>query len=247
MSSLTLSSDIQRLVVLGDPHGDITGVEKIYQIESRADTLICCVGDVVGYADGPTSSSLCRFFEERGIPTVEGNHEDWVRPSGRLAIVTEGHDAMLDRQALAWIKGLPRSMRLTRDDGKVLGILAHSFRKGGWDWVRTDNAYAFAKTFGSPRLVLVGHSHRPKFITVSREGKIEQQSFDYRLQEHLDKAIPTDGTLLIDTGSIARPEATEIDNLKLRHDGLRFGTYAAVEIRTGKASLKRIVKHGQLE
>ncbi len=244
MKSLNLSSDINRLVILGDPHGDLAGVEKVYEIEERADTFICCVGDVVGYADGPASSRLCRFFEGRGTPTVEGNHEDWVRPSGRLAIVTEGNESKLSREAHAWIKNLPESIRLARDDGEVMAIITHSIRDRGWDWINQDNAHAFVKTLGSPRLVFAGHSHRPKFITISGDNGVSCESFDFREADSFEKAVPKIGTLLIDTGSIGRPEATERANTKLRHDGRRFGTYAVVDIGAERVSLRRIVKVG---
>lgn len=242
MEKLVLPDVVKKLVVYGDPHGDLAGVEKVYRAEDGAGTLFCCVGDVVGYVDGPTSSRLCRFFMERGTPTVEGNHEDWVSPKRQLAIGDGRGDRQLDQDAFEWIRSLPKRICFTRSDGETLALLTHSIRRGGWDWIDEHNAIQFAKYLDSPRVILVGHSHRPKFISIDDRGKVSRESFDYHQVESLAKPVPTGGTLLIDAGSVARPESTEIAGSKFRHDGRRYGTYAVLDLDAELASLKRIIK-----
>ena len=244
MKNATVPDHIQKLVVLGDPHGDLAGVQEAYRIEDGAGTFFCCVGDVVGYADGPTSSRLCEFLIKKGTPTVEGNHEDWVSKSGKLAVF-QGNKARLSEDAFRWVRSLPELICLARGDGRQLAVLAHSIRRGGWDWIDEDNASQFVKELGSPRVVLVGHSHRPKFITVDSRGRATRQPFDYREAESMETPIPRTGTLLIDAGSIARPEATEVTGDARRHDGSRFGTYASLDLTARLASLKRVLKGDQ--
>ena len=230
-----------RVVVLGDPHGDLVGVESVFRIEDDGGAFFCCVGDVVGYADGPASSRLCRFLMEKRTLTVEGNHEEWVSPRGKLAVF-QGHDSRLDADVLGWVRSLPKLVRLTRSNGDPLTVLAHSIRRGGWDWIDEGNAAQFAEDLGSPPVVLVGHSHRPKFFSVGAGGRVNRQSFDYCRNESLERPIPKEGTLLVDAGSVARPEAVEFTGSRSRHDGARFGTYAVLDLATGSASLKRILK-----
>lgn len=242
MKKITIPDSIQKLVVLGDPHGDLAGVKEVFRIEDGGEAFFCCVGDVVGYAGGQASSRLCRFFMEKGTPTVEGNHEHWVRPSGKLAVF-QGADSRLSEDAFRWIKSLPKLISFARSAGEPLAILAHSIRRGGWDWIDEWNAAQFVRQLGSPPVVLVGHSHRPKFISIDDRGKASRQSFDYRRTPSLERPVPDSGTLLVDAGSIARPEAAEVGGSRTRHDGDKFGTYALLNLSTGLASLRRVPKN----
>ena len=53
---MELPAEVWRIVVLGDPHGDLIALEQVLLQESRPDTLVLSAGDNVGYSDGAVSS-----------------------------------------------------------------------------------------------------------------------------------------------------------------------------------------------
>ncbi len=128
--TVSLKPEVQRIVVLGDPHGDVRGVRQILEHAQDACTLVVCVGDVVGYANGADCSLLCALMEQLQIPTVQGNHEDWVGPCGELAIGPRR--SYLTPAAHAWTRALPHQIRLVRD-GDLVALLLHSIREPYWD------------------------------------------------------------------------------------------------------------------
>ena len=239
-----LPEDVYRLVVLGDPHGDVGGVTAILDREGTPGTRFACAGDVVGYADGPRSSELCALLAARRIPTVQGNHEDWIEPPGRLAIVeSRAANRVLTPAALDWIQTLPEVIHFVREpSGEPLAVLIHSIREPGWDWIDTENVAFFLDALDWPSLVVTGHSHRPKFIEVERSGSARRHSFNYLEGECDVHPLPEAASLVVDAGSVGRPEATECIGTKQAHDGARFGTYAVLDFKSRTASLRRIEK-----
>lgn len=64
--------------VLSDIHGDYGALERVL---NRLDNLhqvdlILCAGDLVGR--GPEQDRVVERIRQRGIPTVRGNHDEWV-------------------------------------------------------------------------------------------------------------------------------------------------------------------------
>lgn len=245
--TFALQPDIRRLVVLGDPHGDVAGLTAIVERERGPTTQLLCVGDAVGYGDGPSSSQVCATLQHLGVPTVEGNHEAWADPYGFLAIVADPErPRYLTEEALAWINGLPHRIEVTRHDGAPVATLIHSIREPCWDWIGPENAPQVAADLHHPRLILSGHSHRPKLLHVAPGRWLaEHAPFDFLHEDALRRPLPTEGTLIVDAGSIGRPDPTEL-NLGPDYRGRRwgdwFGTYAVVELERGVVTLRRWVK-----
>src|SRR5205823_3364901 len=132
----------KRIVVLGDPHGDLVGLIEVLEREDRPEVQIFSAGDNVGYSDGPTSSELCRILAARKIPSVTGNHEAWS-PTGRLFLPAAGGPPDLAPEAHAWCQALPLRIKIKALAAPDLAIvLVHSLPE--WGYVAPDNAANFA-------------------------------------------------------------------------------------------------------
>ncbi len=234
-----------RLVVLGDPHGALKTVQRVLSLDRDDRTLATCVGDVVGYADGVASSSLAEYLHAERIPTVEGNHEDWVRDDGTLAIV-QNRDAgrRLTSETLDWMRTLPAHIEFRRAGTEdLLALMVHSIRRPDWDWLGSTNAAAFVQRLGNPNLVLSGHSHRPKFIVVTPGYGTFIEPFDFEANDEIGMDIPEEGSVLVDAGSLGRAELEpSLKTPGVRSGPSRYGTYAVVDFEQRRVVLRRIVR-----
>jgi predicted phosphodiesterase len=244
-----LSPEHSRLLVLGDPHGAIKTVKQTFAEDRDNRTLATCVGDVVGYADGPDSSRLAEFFLSEGIPTVEGNHEDWARDDGSLAIVQDQNAArQLSTSTLEWMRSLPAHIEFRRPDREdLLALMVHSIRHPNWDWIKPFTAPRFLKRLGEPRLVLSGHSHRPKFMLMSPSYEVSVVPFNFESDEEITIVLPDDGCLIVDSGSLGRAELEPcLKTPGVRREPTRFGTYSVIDFESRKAVLRRIERTDEL-
>ena len=125
------------------------------------------VGDNIGYADGRLSSFFCQVLEERGIPSVYGNHEDWSR-SGRLFLSPPGLPRDLSPEALTWCQGLPYRLRVEGHPALAGGVhVVHTLPD--WAYVRADSAVRLADR-EEARIVFCGHSHKPAIYALGRRA-----------------------------------------------------------------------------
>lgn len=234
----------RRLVVLGDPHGALDAVRAVVDAEGGEEVQLACVGDVVGYADGPQSSALAAYLEAAGVPTVEGNHEDWVGPGGTLTILERRDvDRQLTPEALAWARALPARIDFLGAGGALAATMVHSIREPSWDWIDAANAARLVEGLGSPPLVLTGHSHRPKLVHVDPGGTARVTPFDFLADAQLAFGLPEVGTLIVDAGSTGRAELEP--SLRGRHGGSgrgRWGTYAVLDLDGGQGWLRRVAR-----
>lgn len=233
-----LPPGVSRIVFLGDPHGDLDTVQKIVSLESREDTLIACVGDVVGYTDGPTSSALCAYLESLKIPTTEGNHEDWTGDDGKLAIAPKYCDKKLTWEATRWIRSLPQIIEFYSDDYLVCKM-THSIFHPDWDWINEKNIHILFAQLGNPAIVITGHSHRPGYYFIEPTKK---EYFNF--VEHKSMDICISGQILLDAGSVGRPEyvGRSENPMSSRIPRNSFGTYAVLDINSYTAQLRSIKK-----
>lgn len=243
IATVALASAISRLLVLADPHGAIRETKSVLDREGDERTLACCVGDVVGYADGHASSILAEHFRSLSIPTVQGNHEEWIRPDGSLSIV-DRPDAprALTPTALEWIRSLPHAIEFWRSEPRRrVATMVHSIRAPRWDWIGVNNAPALLRMLGDPSILITGHSHRPKCIVVPRSGPPLARAFDFESESELEIGFPTEGSLVVDAGSLGRadldPSLLAIPRTERRR---RFGTYAIVDFERQVVTLRRV-------
>ncbi|MBI3448152.1 MAG: metallophosphoesterase family protein [Acidobacteria bacterium] len=233
---------MSRLVVLGDPHGALEATRAVLEKEMDGRTLAGCVGDVVGYADGPSSSALAEFLRDQQVPTVEGNHEAWVGPDGSLSIV-EGRvsSRQLTPATLEWIRSLPSTIEFGRAAQTApLAVMVHSIREPRWDWIDASNAGGLVDRLGRPRVVVSGHSHRPRFIVVTAGGGSRVEPFDFEADAEISIDLPAVGSVLVDSGSLGRAERDPAIPGGRRTTGrARYGTYAIVDFERQVAILRR--------
>lgn len=233
---LILLETEERVVVLGDPHGDIDGVAAILEKERGASRVVC-VGDVVGYEDGPRSSSLCSMLKSLGIPTVLGNHEEWASSSGKLAFMAARNaDNTLRPDAWEWISSLPHRLDiLSSEDARLILTLVHSCRLPTWEIVGPNNAKALHELLDEPPVLAVGHSHCPRFIEFPPASRPRETVFDFRFADSLTLPALRGRPVIVDAGSVSRPRAS----LHGREQP-GFGTYAILDLVRHEVSLRRI-------
>ncbi len=205
---LVLAADKRRLVVLGDPHGDLIALDVVLAREAGPETQIVSAGDNVGYADGTASSMLCRWLHESGVPSVRGNHEAWSA-GGRLFLPGPGRTPHLQPEALAWCNGLPERIRVTFEDEPDLRIsIVHALP--GWGYADTRTAWRLIEHEGAD-LVFCGHSHRPAIYAVKPPAAGEEPRPRVRRLDPKGKTpevslpIFPGERAVIDAGSLARP------------------------------------------
>lgn len=210
MQTYRVSEDTT-LLVHGDPHGDLEAARFLLREFSSESFLHVCVGDVIGYRDGPESSKLCELYRSRGVPCVEGNHEDWSKEQGKLFLVEErGSSRTIEPDALEWIRGLPvevrfRFFRQGKALEEVCGMI-HSIRDPRWEWIDRANVGRFTERIGRPWIVLTGHSHHPRLYELHKGKLIEVHALEGRPQEELRVELRGDRHYLLDAGSISRAE-----------------------------------------
>lgn len=231
-----------RLVVLGDPHGDLLALDLALARERKPHVAILSAGDNVGYADGEASSHLCRALAAAGIASVRGNHEAWGE-SGTLKIGSpEGGGAKLDEDALAWCLALPDRIRVRFEASPEVTVsLVHSLP--GWTYVDEDNAERLALDEGS-LVTFVGHSHAPA-IYILREGQrsAEVRPLDPRAKTPVEVALEPGARYVVDAGSLARP----CSKGKRPRTHLDKATYAALDLGSRRLSLHALDKKAVLE
>jgi predicted phosphodiesterase len=202
--ALRLPAGCERVVALGDPHGDLAGLDLVLEREAGPKSAIVSVGDNIGYADGPTSSQFCRRLIARGIQSVYGNHEAWMGPGGRLFLVSDrGAPRALEPDALAYCASLPYRLRFEHADLKV--SIVHTLGEGEtWDYVSLEGARDLLDEQDAD-VVICGHTHGPAIYSVPRVGQPSQARLDLNGDQPLALSLERGVRYVVDAGSLGRP------------------------------------------
>jgi predicted phosphodiesterase len=220
----------ERLVALGDPHGALARARTVAGTERDGRTVLCTVGDVVGYGPGSRCAELVTWLAGEGIRSVRGNHEDWMRRDGTLAL-GESDDPRISEAALAEIDGWSWDLRFRLAGGAVR--VTHSLHDGYYDWITGDNVHAFADRVAPDRIICTGHSHRPAIYRLAPEAW-QRIPFDFESDERLVLAIEPECRFVVDCGSLGRPEIVG------RPREYAWGTYGVVDFTAGTVELRRV-------
>jgi predicted phosphodiesterase len=228
---LELDASIERLVVLGDPHGDVAALRAVLARARGPGAAIVSAGDNIGYADGPTSSALCAMLAEHRIASIYGNHEEWLRAGGTLAIC-DGGNPQLTPEALAFVRALPRRIDVRAAAAPDLSIrVVHSLTDGlRWEYVDAHNAadLGFCEEVD---VTFIGHSHGPRIYTLGdRCEEVRALDLDAPL-DHASVSIGRGRRYAVDAGSLARPGYHPAPAVHAR------ATYAALDLRARTLSL----------
>jgi len=235
---VSLTSPDTPFMVLGDLHGDGVGLARALDARGRAEPILS-VGDIVGYSDGPTCDTVVARLVGEGGLAVRGNHEEWSGRDGKLAVVSDSR-AIRDLSAAtrSWMASLPDRIEVVGPGSAIaIASIVHSIRRPCWDDVRPHNVRRLLVALPSVRLVIVGHSHCPRFLMPGPDGRYTERVFDFTREEELTAAVGPQGPLIVDVGSLGRPRPS-FD----RREELLFGTYALVEPARGTVTLRRVLK-----
>jgi hypothetical protein len=235
---------VTRLVVLGDPHGDLAGLEAVLAREPEAKLL--SAGDNIGYAGGPASSRLCSRLESLGIASVYGNHEAWLGEDGTLAIALDTPESKrLSPEAQAWCRSLPLCFRVRLEGRPELSVgLTHSIVGDDdaptWEFVSRENVERVAG-LGGADLIFIGHSHGPAIYAMAPGRPVQEARLDFDDDAPVVVEILPGHRYVVDAGSLARPGHHP-------HPGrFELATYAALDIAEGRLELHAVRKLGARE
>lgn len=189
-----------RYAVISDLHANLTALESVL---ADAETLgvdeIVCLGDVVGY--GPQPAEVLSRVRSRCSVTLAGNHDDAV--SGRLdpadfidlaADAVTRHRGMLEPDAIAWLKQLPRVCRF----GSAAAAHGDFADPPKFYYVRDDEDARANFEAVSDQLLFVGHTHEPCIFLTGQSGRI------YRLEPQ-DFTVETGKRYIVNPGSVGYP------------------------------------------
>lgn len=241
-ASLDLPPGVTRLVALGDPHGDLHGLEGVLAREARPPAAVLSMGDNVGYEDGPTSSAFVERLVALGIPSISGNHEDWLDDEGGLSIVRDSARRRLTPAAFAWCQNLPLRLRLRLAAAPGLKVVAvHTClapgRRQRWPFLdRPGKVEQLVQDEGAD-VVLTGHTHGPKVWRVKGGGAT---AVPLELEPGARLVVPLEpgARYVLDAGSLGRPGH--------HPDPGRFdlATYAVLDVARRQLELHAFTKGG---
>lgn len=234
-----LPAHVTRLVVLGDPHGDVIGLEEVLAREAGPHVAIASAGDNVGYADATLSSQLVAALAARGIKSVLGNHEAWSQ-GGRLFLSPPGAPSQLTPEAQAWCEALPYRLEVVAAALPGLRIhVVHTFED--WSYVGPDSAERLADMEAAD-VVFSGHTHRPAVHVLERGARQPRtRRLDPRSKRGVDVRWSPGARYVVDAGSLGRPTVPR------QGPSLERGTYAAFDLVTRTIELRSIDKTARLQ
>ncbi|WP_435117365.1 metallophosphoesterase family protein [Halolamina sp. C58] len=145
-----------QLGVISDVHGNLPALERVLDAMPSVDLLVCA-GDVVGY--NPWPAACVDAVRDRGIPTVQGNHDravasgDAVGFNGMAKAGVDHARDQLDAGAIGWLGALPTERRVA--DGRVKIVHGHP---------DDPDHYTYPREFtpdllDGEALLIMGHTH----------------------------------------------------------------------------------------
>lgn len=235
--NVLLGPGVRRLVALGDPHGDIAGLDAVLACEGREVTVFVSVGYNVGYADASRSSALCQRLAELGVRSVHGNHEAYADEGDGLSV-----------EALAWSGGLPMRLRLQSETALGTVVVVHTLTDEQdtsaefadvddpilYDYVGPSNADLLADAEGV-RVVVCGHSHSPVIYEVCLD-RVRTHQLELEPGARLDLRVREGTRYVVNAGSLARPGHHPAPG---RPD---LASYGVVDFMRGSVGLRAVEK-----
>lgn len=162
-----------RIAVIADVHGNLIALEAVLaQLRNASPDLIVNLGDLVSGPFDPAGSADAQMA--LGIPTIAGNHERQVLQGGTGASDVFAR-SRLSPAHLAWMASLPASVTLA--EGEIFschgspagGDLEYLLEDVSSGRTTLDSEAAIRPRLngiGAARLVLCGHTHTPRVVSV---------------------------------------------------------------------------------
>jgi putative phosphoesterase len=139
-----------RVALLSDIHGNAVALHAVLEDMRDVDAIICA-GDIVGY--GPSPGQCIETVRDRGIPTVQGNHDRAVAQGQPYESGDRYAHATLSEGAMEWLEALPRE-RLLFDD-RVKLVHDHPDERDRY----TMPAGFTPMLLGDEAVLVLGHTH----------------------------------------------------------------------------------------
>jgi putative phosphoesterase len=136
--------------LISDVHGNAVALDAVLKDMPAVDALVCA-GDVVGY--GPSPETCLDVLRERGVPTVEGNHDRAVVRGNAYDSGDRYARETLSESALEWLATLPRERVLF--DGRLKVVHDHPEERNRY----TRPAAFDASLLGDEDVLVLGHTH----------------------------------------------------------------------------------------
>ena len=191
-----------KIGIIGDIHANLAALTKVLSLlKTEQCAKILCLGDVVGY--GPRPQECVDLVRALKLPTVMGNHDDWIGNYLRLAGTSDFVRDMiiwtkkqLRPDAVEWLKTLP-----VKDayGGIDFTHASNCPDTKYWPYIRDVNSLAENFRYQRSPLCFYGHTHRPA-IGIYREG--EEPCF---IETGDRVQLPHGYRILINPGSVGQP------------------------------------------
>ncbi|MCQ2396250.1 MAG: metallophosphatase family protein [Lentisphaeria bacterium] len=185
-----------------DVHGNLEALTAILKrLDQESCDLLVCLGDIVGYGANP--SECVHILQDRDIPCVLGNHDEYatsfmtpaisrLRPEILKSI--EWTQTQLSLDDMKWLAELPMRLQL----GEEIVCLHSSFARGRWAYCMDEETFAANFERQEPMLAFCGHSHSP-LIGIQMSGQTPFVDF---IRPY---TIPEGRRTMVNVGSVGQP------------------------------------------
>ena len=201
-----------RLAVISDVHASLVPLRAVLaDAEAAGVDRIICLGDVIDM--GPSPKETLTLLRSKGIACVQGNHDTLHEegPTPLLQAVMDWTKARLSTEDLAYLSGLPRSLRVDLAGVDVLCV------------------------HGSP----LCNTHQ--FLVHTPRETLEQWyegiAFDVAVcgHTHVQVMRRLDERMLVNVGSVAQPFARAYDGTPPKV--MRWAEYVILSSDEGRLSV----------
>jgi len=170
-----------RIAIISDIHGNVPALEAVLDdlaVQEPDEVLVG--GDLVGR--GPQGSAVVQRISELGLPSIRGNHEDYLLGFRHEAVpddwltaavwsASRWMAAELDQPSVDYIESLPFSLQAQTVRGvRLVHGTPRSNEEGIGPWSREDEIEDHLASVVEPVLVCA-HTHRP-LIHESEQGLV---------------------------------------------------------------------------
>ncbi|MDW5563282.1 MAG: metallophosphoesterase family protein [Methanomassiliicoccus sp.] len=163
-----------KLGLISDVHANLVALRAVLDdMETRGADPVLCAGDVVGYYPYPVETIA--LFLERGIRSIQGNHDRAVLNAGGrdmnpMAVsAVEWTARNIDPRSLAFLRSLPRYLYLEEDGVRIAVYHGAPFDDDYYTF--EDEAVEGLLQMAGCDLLVLGHTHMP-FIRRHTSGTI---------------------------------------------------------------------------
>ena len=211
-----------RIALLSDVHANLVALEAVLA-EVGAHDLLWVTGDTVGY--GPDPSDVIALLRERGAVLVAGNHDLAVATgaglelfNGYAAAAVRLHHAWLSAEERDRLAALPRTL-----EAEGFTLCHGSLRDPMWEYVMSaPQALATLRLAATPHCCH-GHTHVPALFRLAAGAPAAG-----RAAIETDRAIPLEGRVLLNPGSVGQPR-----------DGDARAAYAVIDTAGATVTFRR--------